>query len=142
MTHIVFSTKHRAPVLDVTLRPRLHAYLATVARSAQCECYRAGGTADHVHLALRLSRTVSVAKVMEEIKSASSKWLKTQAGALAEFAWQRGYGAFSLGPEKLEGLLQYIDHQEQHHASQSFQDEFLALLASHGLDYDERYVWD
>src|SRR3569623_865700 len=106
-THIVFSTKDRAPLLDATVRPVLHAYLATVARNVDCECFRVGGVADHVHLAVRLSRTISMAQLIEELKTSSSKWLKTQSSELAALAWQRGYGAFSVGPSDLHSLLHY-----------------------------------
>ena len=77
LVHVIFSTKDRAPVLDASVRPALYAYLATVARNAKCECYRVGGVADHVHLAVRLSRTTNVAELVEQLKSSSSKWLKT-----------------------------------------------------------------
>lgn len=110
LVHIVFSTKDRAPVLDAKVLPSLHAYLATVARGADCECYRVGGVADHVHLAVRLSRTFTTAKLVEELKTSSSKWLKTQSPELAAFSWQRGYGAFSVGPSDLDALRHYIDH--------------------------------
>lgn len=142
LTHIVFSTKDRAPVLDATVRPALHAYLATVARNVDCECFRVGGVADHVHLAIRLSRTITMAKLIEELKTSSSKWLKTQSPALAAFAWQRGYGAFSVGPSDLNALLHYIDTQEEHHKTRSFQDEYRAFLKKYEIKYDERYVWD
>lgn len=142
LTHIVFSTKDRAPVLDVTVRPALHAYLATVARNVDCECFRVGGVADHVHLAVRLSRTITMAQLIEELKTSSSKWLKTQSPALATFAWQRGYGAFSVGPSDLNALLHYIDTQEEHHKTRSFQDEYRAFLKKYEIKYDERYVWD
>ena len=142
LTHIVFGTKDRAPVLDATVRPALHAYLATVARNVDCECFRVGGVADHVHLAVRLSRTITMAQLIEELKTSSSKWLKTQSPALAAFAWQRGYGAFSVGPSDLNALLHYIDTQEEHHRTRSFQDEYRAFLKKYGIEYDERYVWD
>lgn len=142
LTHIVFSTKDRAPVLDATVRPALHAYLATVARNVDCECFRVGGIADHVHLAIRLSRTIAMAKLIEELKTSSSKWLKTQSPALAAFAWQRGYGAFSVGPSDLNALLHYIDTQEEHHKTRTFQDEYRAFLTKYAIEYDERYVWD
>src|SRR5215217_1610358 len=115
LTHIIFSTKDRAPVLDLSIRPALHAYLATVSRNLDCECFRVGGVADHVHLAVRLSRTVTMAQLIEELKTSSSKCLKTQSPALSAFAWQRGYGAFSVGPSDLKALLDYIDDQEEHH---------------------------
>ena len=142
LTHIVFSTKDRTPVLDATVRTDLHAYLATVARNVDCECFRVGGVADHVHLAVRLSRTLTMAKLIEELKTSSSKWLKTQSPALASFAWQRGYGAFSVGPSDLNALLHYIDTQEEHHRARTFQDEYRAFLTKYGIEYDERYVWD
>ena len=142
LTHIVFSTKDRTPVLDATVRTALHAYLATVARHVDCECFRVGGVADHVHLAVRLSRTLTMAKLIEELKTSSSKWLKIQSPALASFAWQRGYGAFSVGPSDLNALLHYIDTQEEHHRARTFQDEYRAFLTKYGIEYDERYVWD
>jgi REP element-mobilizing transposase RayT len=142
LIHVVFSTKDRAPLLDVSFRPALYAYLATVARNAECECYRVGGVEDHVHLAVRLSRTANVAKLVEELKSSSSKWLKTQSSELSKFAWQRGYGAFSVGPAELDALIRYIDSQEAHHRKQSFQDELRVFLKKYGMECDERYLWD
>lgn len=124
------------------MRPALHAYLATVARNVDCECFRVGGVADHVHLAVRLSWTITMAQLIEELKTSSSKWLKTQSPALAAFAWQRGYGAFSVGPSDLNALLHYIDNQEEHHRTRTFQDEYRAFLKKYGIEYDGRYVWD
>ena len=142
IVHLVFSTKDRCACLGPSLRPALHAYLATVARNAGCDCPRVGGVADHVHLAVRLSRTVTIAALVEELKTTSSKWLKAQAPELAGFAWQRGYGAFSVGPTDLDALLAYIDNQEEHHRTKTFQDEYRIFLAKHGVEFDERYVWD
>jgi putative transposase len=141
LIHIVFSTKDRAPFLDSSIRPALKGYLATVARNSGCECFRVGGVADHVHLAIRLSRTITIAQLVEELKTSSSKWLKTQSPALSGFAWQGGYGAFSIGPASLEGLKRYIDTQEEHHQTRSFQQEYRKFLERYGVDYDERYVW-
>ncbi len=140
--HIVFGTKDRTSMLDPAVRPALYAYLATVVRNAGCGCPRAGGVEDHVHLVVRLSRTITVAALVEEVKTASSKWLKTQAPELAGFAWQRGYAVFGVGPSDLDALLTYIDRQEDHHSHQSFQDEYRTVLTTHGVEYDERYVWD
>jgi REP element-mobilizing transposase RayT len=142
LIHVVFSTRDRKPLLNAEVRPALHAYLATVARNAGCECYRAGGVADHVHMAIRLSRTITVANLVEELKTSSSKWLKTQSPKLAQFAWQNGYGAFSVGPLDLESLRTYIDTQEEHHRTRTFQEEYRAFLKRYDVDYDERYVWD
>jgi REP element-mobilizing transposase RayT len=140
LVHIIFSTKNRAPVLEEALLPELFAYLATVARNDGSECYRVGGVADHVHLAVRLGRTSNVSGLVKELKSASSQWVKGR--GVAGFSWQRGYGAFSVGPPDLNALIGYIDAQKEHHAKQDFQEEFRAFLRKCGVEFDERYVWD
>ncbi len=142
IVHIIFSTKDRTPFLDSDTRPHLYAYLATVARNSKCEGYRVGGTADHVHLAVRLGRTNTIAGLVEELKTSSSKWLKTQRSELRQFAWQRGYGAFSVGRAELEDLVAYVGTQEAHHEVRTFEQEYLALLKQHDIPYDERYIWD
>ena len=140
--HVIFSTKERHQFLDTDTRPKLHAYLATVARNAGCEAYRVGGVADHVHLAIRLSRTITIADLVETLKTSSSKWLKTQSPELAAFSWQRGYGAYSIRPSDLDALRAYIDGQEEHHRTRTFQDEYRAVLTKYGIEFDERYVLD
>ncbi len=142
VVHVIFSTKNRQPLIDLKLRPKLHAYLATVARNADCECYRVGGVADHVHLAIRLSRKLTIADMIETLKTSSSKWLKIQAHELGAFSWQRGYGCFSTGPTELKALCTYIDNQEKHHRTRTFQEEFRMFLKKYGVEYDEAYVWD
>ena len=142
LLHIIFSTKDREPSLDPSVRPSIHAYLATVVRNATCGCPRAGGTSDHVHLAIQLSRTMAVANLVEKVKTSSSKWLKDQSPGLRGFAWQRGYGVFSVGPSDLDALIRYIDGQEEHHQKWTFQEEYRAFLKKYEIDYDERYVWD
>lgn len=101
-----------------------------------------GGVADHVHLAIRLSRTLTIAALVENLKTSCSKWLKTQSPVLADFSWQRGYGCFSVGPTDLDSLCSYIDQQEEHHATRTFQDEFRMFLKKYRVEYDEAYVWD
>ena len=140
--HIVFSTKHRMPMLHAHIRPALFAYLATVTRSMQCDCLRVGGVADHVHIAVRLSRTVTIAELVEALKTSSSKWLKTQSPDLAQFSWQRGYGAFSVDPSALPILLRYIDRQEEHHRKRSYVQEYRSVLKQYDIEHDERYMWD
>lgn len=142
LVHLVFSTKDRMPLLTPDIRPDLYAYLATIARHDDGECYRVGGVEDHVHLAVRLSRTISIADLVSQLKSASSKWLKEQSPALAKFSWQRGYGAFSIGPKDLETVTTYIDGQEEHHRTRTFQDEYRQFLRQYRIEFDERYVWD
>ena len=142
LVHVVFSTKDRTECLDENIRPKIHRYLATVVRKMGCDCPRVGGTADHVHLAVHLSRTVTIAKLVEKVKTSSSKWVKTESPIMTQFAWQRGYGAFSVGAGDLEALIQYIDNQEEHHRTRTFQEEYRAFLVKNGEEFDERFVWD
>ena len=142
LLHLIFSTKDRHPLLEKGIRGQVHAFLAGAVRQCDCEAYRVGGVADHVHLAVQLSRTLSVADLVKEIKAASSKWIKTQGVAFSNFSWQKGYGVFSLGISQKDALLHYIDNQEQHHRMQTFQEEYRLFLKNYGIDYDERYVWD
>jgi putative transposase len=140
IVHIVFSTKDRLPLLSEDIRPQLHAYLATVSRDHGCDCYRTGGIADHVHLAIRLSRTITIAQLVEKLKTSSSAWLKTQ--GLRAFVWQNGYAAFSISPGNLDALRTYIDTQDEHHRKLDFKAELRTLLTQYGVEFDERYVWD
>ncbi len=140
LVHVVFSTKKRQPLISDVIGPALHAYLAGTARKLDCECFRVGGVADHVHLALRLAATRTSAKVVSEIKTASSAWMKEQ--GVAGFAWQSGYGLFSVGPGDLGALMGYIDGQRQHHAKRSFQDEMRGFCEKYHVPIDERYAWD
>jgi putative transposase len=140
--HVVFSTKERHPWLDPQIRPRMHAYLATVCRDGDCQAYRVGGAADHVHIAARLARTISQAEFLEKIKKTSSAWIKRQGSQYGGFFWQGGYGDFSIGRSQLEELVRYIDHQEEHHRTHTFQEEYRDLLNKYRVEFDERYVWD
>jgi putative transposase len=143
--HMVFSTKDRRPLIDSDIRPRLHAYMAAIIRdieSPQSQAYRVGGVADHVHIAATLPRTVTIAKLFETVKKESSSWIKKQGAHYSDFYWQNGYGNFSIGPSQLDQLIRYIDNQEEHHKTVSFQDEFRKLLEKYQIEYDERYVWD
>lgn len=140
--HLVFSTKNREPWLDSEIRPRMHAYLATICRDLGSEALRVGGVSDHVHVLTTLPRTLSQAQIIEKIKKTSSKWIKTIDRRSRGFSWQRGYGAFSVSPSQIEAVLQYIDTQQEHHRTRSFKEEYRELLRKHGVEFDERYVWD
>ena len=140
--HLVFSTQDREPWLDAAIRPEMHTYLATVCRDFGCEAYRVGGTADHVHIAARLARTVTQAQLAEKIKKLSSAWIKSRGPSYSRFYWQKGYGGFSIGFSQLEDLVAYIDTQEQHHHKHTFQEEYLSLLRRYQVRFDERYLWD
>lgn len=140
LVHVVFSTKDRRPCLGDDVRTPLYAYIATVAREKKCECFRVGGVADHVHLAIRLHPAKTVSKLVEEIKTSSSQWLKTQ--GIKGFAWQRGYGAFTVSPADIGALIAYIEQQEAHHRKRDFQEEMRAFFAKYHVAFDEKYVWD
>ena len=142
IVHIIFSTKNREPWLDTDVRPRMHAYLATICRDAGVDFVHVGGVADHVHIVTTLPRTVSQAELVEKSKKTSSKWIKTLDPRYRSFFWQRGYGAFSVSPSQLEAVLQYTETQQDHHRVRSFQEEYRELLRKHEIDFDERYVWD
>jgi putative transposase len=141
--HLIFSTKKRQPFLaDRELRLRLHSYMAGICQNIGTTALIIGGVADHVHILTRFSRTHSVAQVLRELKRESSKWLKENNKDLGDFAWQDGYGAFSVSPAHVEPLKMYIAEQEKHHSTESFQDEYRRVLSKNGLEYDERYIWD
>jgi len=142
LLHIVFSTKNRAPLILPEVEEELYCYLATACRSCRCPAHKVGGTSDHLHLLCSLARTVTIAELLEAIKADSSKWIKTKGSQYAGFAWQNGYGAFSLGQSQLADVKRYIDEQKSHHRQRTFQEEFRELLKRYQVEYDERYVWD
>lgn len=116
--------------------------MATVLNNLGCAAIEIGGVADHVHVLCRLNKNFSVAKVVEEIKKPTSRWLKTKSPELSEFHWQSGYGAFSVSASEVERVRAYILNQEAHHRKMSFQEEMRAFFERHGVEFDERYVWD
>jgi putative transposase len=140
--HIIFSTKNRQPWLDSSIRPRMHAYLATICRDLGGEAFRADGVSDHVHIVTTLPRTLSQAQMIEQIKKASSKWIKPLDPRCRDFSWQRGYAAVSVSPSQLDDVLRYLQIQKEHHRTRTFQEEYRELLNRHGIKFDERYVWD
>lgn len=139
--HVIFGTKDRVPFLKEGIRSEIYAYLAETCRQLGCECYRVGGVEDHVHLAIELPRTMALSKLMEQLKSNSSKWMKAKLGGDKSFAWQGGYGAFSLSFSHLPALCAYIDAQEEHHKSVSFQQEYENLLKKLKIDFVPEYLW-
>jgi putative transposase len=143
LVHLVFSTKNRYPFLaDKEIRDEVHAYLGGTCNELDCPVLKVGGVADHVHILCALSRSISIAKLVGEVKRASSKWMKTKGKMLTKFAWQNGYGAFSVGQAEFERVRAYIAGQEEHHKKKTFQDEYRAFLKEYDIEYDERYVWD
>jgi REP-associated tyrosine transposase len=141
LIHTVFSTKDRMPFLSSSqLRSEVHAYLVGILRGLDCDPIRVGGVADHVHILSSLSRTISIAELVKNLKTSSTRILKEK-GATS-FRWQSGYGAFSVSQSSKRSVLEYITNQESHHQKITFQDEFRNLLAKYQVRFDERYVWD
>jgi len=141
LVHAVFSTSGRAPLLTDDLRPEMHAYLAGILRRLEAVPIIVGGATDHVHLLARLPADLAVADCLRVLKTNSSRWAKARGPQRRSFAWQGGYGAFSVSESKRGAVIRYIQDQEQHHRRISFQEEFLKLLKSHGVEFDERYIW-
>ena len=137
--HIVFSTKSRKPMIDASWRARLHEYLGGTANGLHAQSRGVGGTADHVHLLLGLKSTHCLAYLMRELKKAASIWVHKDVG-LAAFAWQEGYGAFTVSPAAITQVRNYIARQEEHHRTRSFREELVELLERAGVDYDSRYL--
>lgn len=141
--HIIFSTKERIPFLaDKEVCRKTHAYLAGTCRELGIPAVTVGGVADHVHLICTMSRTMTVADFVRDIKRTSSSWLKQRSDATDNFHWQSGYGVFSVSPSHVGTLKEYIARQEEHHQQTSFQDEFRRIMQKYDIEYDERYVWD
>lgn len=140
--HLIFSTKERVPLLTDAIRPELHSYMATVLANLNSPALLINSVKDHVHILFNMGRTVTLAQVVEEVKKSSSKLIKTQSPELASFAWQAGYGGFSVSASNVPMVTNYIRGQEEHHRVRSFQEEFREFLVRHEMEYDERYVWD
>lgn len=143
IVHTIFSTKDRRPFLrDKTLREELHRYLGGILSHHNCQPLIIGGVEDHVHILTTLSRTCEAAEMVKEVKRGSSLWLKTKNPDLNDFAWQSGYGIFSIGYSQVEAVRKYISGQDEHHRKVSFQDELREFLKRYDVEFDERYVWD
>ncbi len=142
ISHLTFSTKLRRPFIAPELRVDMNAYLGGILKELKSPAIEINCVADHVHVLFCLSRNHSLAKVVEEVKKGSSKWIKTRSPALSEFYWQAGYGSFSVSQSNVAAVRKYIVHQEEHHQKMTFQQEFVALLKKHHIPFDERYIWE
>jgi REP element-mobilizing transposase RayT len=140
--HIVFSTKNREPFIDDVLAPRLYGYMGGIVRNTGSVLLAVGGIEDHVHLLVSLGRQVCIADLVRDVKSNSTGWVHDTFPDRAAFAWQAGYGAFSVSKSVIKRVERYIAVQREHHTRETFREEYLRFLREHGLEYDERYVWD
>ncbi|MGA2556088.1 MAG: IS200/IS605 family transposase [Verrucomicrobiota bacterium] len=139
--HCVFSTKERRPLITPELRTRLWPFLGGIARQNNMKAIEIGGVEDHIHILLSLPATMALSKALQLIKGGSSKWIHETFPAQRTFAWQEEYGAFSVSVSQLDKTVEYIKGQEAHHRQRTFQEEFLALLKRHRIEYDDRYLW-
>ncbi|MGD9648591.1 MAG: IS200/IS605 family transposase [Pirellulales bacterium] len=143
LLHVVFSTKNRQPFLRrADVRDTMTGYLVGTLRNIECPSLIVGVVEDHVHILCNLHRTVSIAHLVEQLKTNSSARIKEERAALRDFHWQNGYGAFSVSQSHVDPVRAYIADQEEHHRTRTFQEEFRLLLERHGVAFDERYVWD
>jgi REP element-mobilizing transposase RayT len=140
--HIVFSTKDRAPLLTTEHRDRIHEYLGGAIRDMGGVALAVGGTSDHVHILAKLRQDKALSDALRDLKAGTSKWIHNTFKPLDKFAWQEGYGAFSVSTSQVDKVTAYITSQESHHKTTTFQDEFVALLNVHGVEFDHRYIWE
>ena len=141
LVHVVFSTKNRADLISPDVEPDLFAYLSGILNQHESRCVAVGGTANHVHLLVSLSKNHALSAVVGDLKRSSSKWLKTKGTRFRNFGWQDGYGAFSIGESNVAALKRYIARQKEHHRARTFESEMLSLLEKYGVKYDEEYLW-
>ena len=139
--HVVFSTKERKNLINLDMQPRLWSYLKGIAETNGFETLAVGGTDNHVHALLRLPAAMNLAKAVQLLKGGSSKWVHDTFPTHSAFAWQKGYGAFSIGVSGIGQTVAYIENQVEHHRSRSFEDEYLEFVRRHGLKHDERYIF-
>jgi REP element-mobilizing transposase RayT len=139
--HIVFSTKDRVSSIKPEIEARVWAYLGGIARAHKMTALQVGGIEDHIHMLVTAPPTLSPSQIAQYLKGASSKWIHQEFPELRRFAWQDGYGAFTVSKSHLPEVICYIKNQRVHHQHKTFQEEYLVFLKRHGIEYDERYVW-
>ena len=140
--HVIFSTKYRIPRIDAALKSDLYPYIGGVIRGEKGQLLEIGGTTDHVHILAGFHPTVAVSFMLQHIKGSSSKCVNGQKKPRNRFEWQAGYGAFTVSQSQVPTVRQYIQQQEEHHKKQSYEDEFLAFLKRHNIDYNPKYVFE
>jgi REP element-mobilizing transposase RayT len=139
---MVFSTKHRVGLIQPEIEDELYGYIGGIVRNNDGKLLKAGGTSNHIHLLVSMSKNHLVPELIGSVKRDSSKWIKTKGGILSKFAWQDGYSAFSLGYSQIPTVEKYIAGQKEHHRKRLFEDEMRGFYRKYDVKYDERYVWD
>ena len=129
-------------MIDDRIESQLFNYIGGICKGLECNPLRVGGYRNHVHILCQLSKKITQAKLLEEVKKQSSKWIKTKGAEYTDFYWQAGYGIFSVNPKRLEALVKYISNQKEHHSKKSFQEELIDHLNKYGVEFDERYIWE
>jgi len=140
--HIVFSTKNRHPFISANVESELYAYIGGTIKNTNAFPIMISGMEDHIHILTTFPRTISVADFIKRIKTSSSLWIKVKGEEFQYFAWQEGYGVFSVSPTKKQSVINYIANQKIHHKKQSYQEELIRFLNKYEMKYDERYLWD
>ena len=137
--HLIFGTKDHRPLITKDWRDRLHAYMGGIVRNLGGVPVEIGGVEDHAHLLVGLRATHRLADVLRDLKSNATTWVHEEPKEM-KFAWQEGYGAFTVSPSQIETVRRYIANQEEHHRTRSFMEEYRELLKKCGIPYDERYL--
>jgi putative transposase len=140
LSHIIFSTKNREPLITADLQARLYPYMGGIAREIGATLLTVGGIEDHVHLLIKIPPRLAPADVVRLIKANSSKWVHEELER--RFGWQSGYAVFSVSESVAGEVREYIANQHEHHRTMTFQEEYRKFLVRHGIEFDERYIWD
>ncbi len=140
LIHVIWSTKERRPLISDAVRENLHGYMAGILKNIESSALIINSVADHVHVLCQLSKNLAACKLVEEVKKSSSKWMKEQ--GIIDFAWQNGYGVFSVSQSNANAVRKYIEDQPEHHRKRDFKEEFREFCQKCNAQLDERYVWD
>jgi putative transposase len=141
LVHVIFSTKHRADLIEPEIEQDLFAFMAGILKNKESRLLAANGTANHVHLIISLSKNIALSSLIQELKKSTSKWIKTRSAG-KDFHWQDGYAAFSIGESGIAALKAYIARQKEKHQTRSFEKELIEFLKKYGIEYDERFLWN
>lgn len=142
LVHFTWSIGGREPWIETEMRDDLYSYIGGIMKNKKAKLIAAGGVFDHIHLYASMPSTMSTADFVNAVKSNSSRWIHESFAPLRNFAWQEGYGAFSVSKSEEGKVVRYISNQEAHHRKRTFKEELIGLLEKHGIAYDKRYIWD